>query len=402
MQFTYIAYSDKQGLVKGRVDAPNQTEARAEVVRQGYKLLRVAPAWHPPSPEVLFPTLYRIGTGEVVRFSRQMATMLGSGGSLIRTLEMLQAETRNRIMRRTLENIRETLDRGKSFSAALAEHPKVFDTLFVSVVEVGEYTGRLGPALEQMADMLEKDQEARQKAIQTMMYPVAIMGLSLVTMFVLITVALPPLLNVFKQMNADIPLMTRVAVIGAGVVQANLLKIPVGILVVVVLFSVLQRVRGVKYRMDWARTRVPVVGSFTVTGELARFARTISMLLDAGVSLSTALQLATSGCKNLVMRRAFEDGEESLVSGNGLAQALKQHSILPAMFVQLVAIGEESNSLKRSLADAGNAYQKQHDRLLDNVLGLLEPASTVFVGGIVGFIAFSMFLPIYSGLNAIG
>ncbi|MFQ5873206.1 MAG: type II secretion system F family protein [Dehalococcoidia bacterium] len=401
MQFNYVAYTIKNGLTKGRVEAADETEAQAEVIRQGYKPLSITPAWQPPALEDLFPSLFRVGTGELVRFSRQLATMLESGANLMRILEMLQAESGNRVMRRTLAAILKTLDEGGSLSAAMAEHPKIFNPLYVSIVEVGEHTGRLGMALEQMADILQKEHEARKKAMHNMMYPLAIIGLSMVTLFVLMTVAMPPLLSVFDQMDAEIPAMTRVAIALSGAAKAHFLKIPLVIVGTLVGFSLLRRIPRVRYLLDAARLRVPILGQFTITGELVRFARTVSMLLEAGIILSNALQLARSGCKNLVIRNAFIDAEESLIGGHGMAECLRRHPVLPAMFVQLVTIGEESNSLQRTMADAADTYQKQHEQRLNALLGMMEPASTVIVGGIVGFIALSMFLPIYSGISAI-
>ncbi len=401
MQFQYVAYGSTVGIVKGQIDCSTMAEARAEVARHGYKPLKVAPARRLPGMEKILPSLFHVSTAELVHFCRYSATMLGSGGNLLHTLEMLQAESRNRVMRNVLGAIRKALDEGGSLSSALAEHPKVFSPLFVSVVEVGEYTGRLAPALEHIADMLEADHEAKQKAFRTMMYPVAIMGLSLATMAVLMTVALPPLLKVFSQMGAHTPIMTKIAVNLVAGIKANFIKIFAGAVIAAVVFSLLRRFPKTKYMLDSIQSQLPMMGSFVVAGELSRFSRTMAILLESGVSLSTALKLATSGCKNLVMKRAFNDAEESLLSGHGLTEALKKHKILPPMFVELVMIGEESNSLRRTMNDAADSYQKQLERRLNNLLGMLEPVSTVVVGLIVGFIAFSMFVPIYSGLNAI-
>jgi type II secretory pathway component PulF len=219
-------------------------------------------------------------------------------------------------------------------------------------------------------------------------------------MGVLMVVALPPLLKVFNQMGASVPMMTRVAINLVAGVKTNFLSLLIGVAAAGTLFWLLRRIPKTSYWLDVAKTRTPVVGGFTVAGELARFARTVTLLLEAGVPLATALRLATSGCKNLAIRRAFNDAEESLVSGHGFADALKRHSVLPVMFVQLVMIGEESNSLRRTLGDAANAYQQQVEHRLNSLLALMEPVSTLVVGGIVGFIAFSMFVPIYSGLNS--
>ena len=237
--------------------------------------------------------------------------------------------------------------------------------------------------------------------MQALMYPIAIMGLSLVTLFVLMTVALPPLLKVFDELDADTPAMTRFAIGLTTAFTDHWLKMGFGLVSLVVGLVLLRRIPEVRYWMDSARIRTPIIGSFTVALELARFSRTTAMLLEARVPLATALQMGRNGCGNLVIKKAIAAGEESLLSGHGVSEAFKQHKVLPPMFVQLLTIGEESISLQRTMSDSADAYQKQFDQRLTSLLGLLEPASTVVVGGIVGFIAISMFLPIYSGLSAI-
>lgn len=401
MEFTYTAYTVGDGVVKGRLEAPNEAEAQAIIRARGYKPLRIKPTRRLPALEDIFPSIFGVGMGELIRFSRQMSTMMASGASLINSIEMIQSETGNRVMRRVLNEIHHALDEGDSFSESLAKHSKVFSPLYVSVMEVGEYTGSLSRSLDQMADILEKDHTAKQKAMQALMYPVVIMGLSVVTLFVLMTVALPPLLEVFDELDAETPAMTRIAIGMTNGITDHWLKMGFGLVSLVVGLVLLRRIPEVRYWMDSARIRTPIIGSFTVALELARFARTTAMLLEAGVPLATALQMGRNGCGNLVIKKAIVAGEESLLSGHGVSEAFKQHKVFPPMFVQLLTIGEESNSLQRTMSDAADAYQKQFDQRLTSLLGLLEPASTVVVGGIVGFIAISMFLPIYSGLSAI-
>lgn len=401
MRFDYTAYSLRRGVVKAHVEARDELEAKAFLESQGLKLMRLKASRSPFSMESLLPALFKVNARELIAFSRQMATMLSSGGNLLRTLEMLERESRGHVMRNTLAGIRKALDEGESLSAALAQHPKVFNPLFCSVVEVGEYTGRLAPALDQLADILEKEHEAKQKAIRTLMYPAAIIGLSAITLGVLMTVAMPPLLKVFEQMGTNIPLMTRIVVSAVGAVTSFYKQIILGGLAGLVSFVVLRRFPSVKYMFDAAMIRAPIIGPFMLAGELSRFARTVSMLLEAGVSLANAVQLGISGCKNQLLRRAFSDAQDSLISGHGLIEALKRCSLIPSMFLELVMLGEETNSLKRTMKDAADAYQKQLEQRLNSILGMLEPASTVVVGAIVGIIAFSMFVPIYSGLNVV-
>ena len=401
MEFKYEAYNSKDGVVTGRLEAGSEAEARNAVVRNGLKPLRVSQAWRPPPVEEMFPSFFKVGSKELVGFSRQLSTMLASGGGLIRTLDMLSEETSNRVMRRTVDAIRHDLDEGSSLSEAIAQHPRVFNPLYVSVIQVGEFTGRLGPSLEQMSDILEREAEAKAKAIQTMMYPMAIIGLSVLTLGVLMTVALPPLLDTFDKLGAELPLMTRIAIGGATMLKENIVKIPVALAGLILVFVVGGKFAKVKYWMDAVKAKLPVIGSLMIASQIARISRTCAMLLEAEVGLAPALQLARAGIGNALIRKAFDDAEESLMSGHGIAEALSRHPILPSMFIQLITIGEASNSLPRTMADAADAYQKQFDGRLNTMLGMLEPASTLVVGGIVGFIAMSMFVPIYSGISAI-
>ncbi len=183
--------------------------------------------------------------------------------------------------------------------------------------------------------------------------------------------------------------------------QENIVNLAIGLVGFILAFVIGGKFAKVKYLMDALKVKVPIFGSLLVASQIARLSRTSAMLLDAEVGLAAALQLARSGIGNVLIRKAFDDAEESLMSGHGIAEALARHPILPKMFVQLITIGEASNSLARTMSDAATAYQKEFDGRLNTMLGMLEPASTLVVGGIVGFIAMSMFVPIYSGISAI-
>ena len=163
----------------------------------------------------------------------------------------------------------------------------------------------------------------------------------------------------------------------------------------------MQRIKSTQYILHLVKARMPILGPLVLAGELSQFSRTISMLLQAGISLASALPLGIAGSKNILVRQALGAGEESLLSGHGLTEALKNYPILPKMWVELVMIGEESNTLGRTMEELADAYQKEQENRLSGLLALLEPLSTFMVGGIVLFIALSMFLPIYSGLNGV-
>jgi type IV pilus assembly protein PilC len=297
--------------------------------------LRVGPAKQLPALESLFPFLFSVAKGELIRFFRQLAVMLGSGDNLLSTLDILYLETRGKPMRHVIDSVRKTLVTGGSFSSALAQFPTVFDSVLVAMVAAGEHTGRLGPALDQLAEIIEKEEEAKKKAIKTLMYPMAIIGLSLVTLAVLITVALPPLLASFDQLGAEVPRMTRIALGLVSMVEENLLNVILGFLSMVISLRLLRSMPRARYLMEKGQLKLPFLGSLTIARELARFSRTITLLLEAGVSPSEAFQLAAKGCKNSVLQRAYADAEDSLMSGHGIAEGLKLHSLFPRVFVRL-------------------------------------------------------------------
>ena len=226
-----------------------------------------------------------------------------------------------------------------------AQHPAIFTPRFVSVVGAGEHTGRLAPALDQLAAIMAKEQDAKQKAKQTMMMPMFTMGASLLMLVMMLTVLLPPLLETFEKMGKDIPMITKIAIVAVGAITHNTHYILGGGILVVGGFWGLRRLPNAQYYIHLVQARMPILGPLIMAGELSQFSRTIAMLLESGIPLATALPLAIAGCKNLTVRRAFAAGEESLVAGHGLTEALRTFSILPKMWGELVMIGEESNTL---------------------------------------------------------
>lgn len=402
MQYNYVAYTLESGLVKGKIEADTEGEARGEVVRQGFKVLRLSPARSLPGLEEMFPSLFKVKTGELVRFSRQLATMVRGGSSLQRGLEMLEGESKNRVMRRVLASVRKTIDQGGSLSSAFAEFPNVFSTRYTSVVEVGEPTGGLANALEQLAETLSREHEAVQRFKRTMMMPAFTMGASIAMLVLMMTVMLPPLLGAFESRGTDVPLITKIAMAIINTIESNMIFIGIAVVLFGATIAIVRHIPSTQYALHVAITRLPVVGGLIVTKEMAQFSRTNSMLLEAGVPLARSLPLAISGCKNLALLRAFNAGEESLMSGHGFATAVGNYSVMPRLWVELVAVGEENNVMGRTLSDLATAYENEVDNKLGSIISMLEPASTFVVGGVVLFIALSMFLPIYSGMEDLG
>ena len=401
MLYQYVAYTLQEGVVKGRLEARTEDDARAELMERGYKPLSVARTLRLPDLDKVFPSLYQVKTGELVAFARQMATMIASGANLLRVLEMLQAETTGRGMRKVLARIHERVSEGEEFTAALREHPQVFDEVFVSLVEVGEYTGRLGPAMEQLAEIIAQAHEAKQRAIKSLMMPVFLIGTSFLMLGFMAFVALPPLLDTFESMDVEIPLMTQVMVGGVNFAVDNVLQILIGVVAVFAVYKLARRFARIKYVLDYAKAKMPLLGGLVLAAELGRFSRIMATLLSSEVELATALRLGLNSTKNEALRRAWDEADQALMSGHRMAEALSKRKIIPTMFVELVAIGEETNTLGRTMTELADSNLQTFEDRVSAILAIAEPVSTFAVGGVVLFMALSVMTPILSAANAV-
>jgi type II secretory pathway component PulF len=402
MQFRFVAYNLDEGVVKGEIDAKDEIDARFHVTSRGLKPLQVKPTRRIPGLEELFPSFNQVGNRDLVRFLRHLATMLGSGASVQKTLEMLQADNRNRMMRLVLGKIRSDLDEGVTLSSAMAQHPNVFNPVFVSVVRVGESTGQLGPSLEQLADILEQEQEAKSRVMRTMMMPMINLVAAGAMLIIMMTIVLPPIFKTFDNGENTIPIMMRIAMAISNALTQNVLYILVGGILMIPVIILLRKIDRVNYEIDHFKVKLPAFGSLLVSMQLSAFSRTVGILLNSGVPLADALNLATGGVRNILLRKAFQDAEDSLMNGLEISEALRRHTVVPDMWAELVMIGEQSNSLEKTMNELAKAYQKQAENHLTSLLSILEPMSTLVVGGVVAFLAMSNVQMVQSSLGSLG
>ena len=403
MQYQYVAYNMAQGIVKGSLEAASEDEARSDLEGQGYKPLQI----RMPSKISLdkissLIELDAVKPAEVMQFVSSASTMLASGANLLRVLEMLQAEGSGRGMRKILTRLHERVSGGDSFTLALREHPKVFDDVFISLVEVGEYTGRLAGALGQLRDIMKQAHEAKQRAMKALMMPMFLIGSSFLMLGFMVFVAFPPLIDTFNSMeNVEIPLVTRILIATVEGVVANIAYIGGGLVVLVVVYKVLRRFPTMKYWLDVAKIRLPLLGPLMLASELGRFTRIMTTLLGNGVDVPSALRLAMSSAKNVAVLQAWTEADESLIQGHRMAKALLNHSILPQMFIELMAMGEDTNTLPKTTGELADAYEKGFEEKSDKMLAIAEPVSTFAVGGLVLFMALSVMKPILSAAGQV-
>ena len=401
MRYKYLAATASGLLAAGTLDASEETAAEKALAQAGYRLLTLQAIKPPPSLETLFPSLFGVKSAEVISLSRQLATLLASGIDVVTAVDILGEQAPAGPLKRMLREIAENLRGGSSLGAALARYPAVFSPTFRRMVEMGEQTGAPEEALEQAAANMERQRQATRKVMQAMLYPSMVIGMAVLVAIVLVVVVLPPLTRMFTSLGAQLPLPTRMLIALTSFLHAHFLELmALGGAGVVGLFLCL-RTPGGRRRRDQLMLRLPLLGRILLYHELSRFARTVSTLLQAGLTMSESIKLATGSCSNRRVRQALESATAELLQGGGLSGPLSRTKLFPSMMVQMVRVGEETGRLDANLAVLAGAYETEAAEKTQALIATLEPLMTVAVAVLVGFIALSVILPMYTMMGSI-
>lgn len=328
-------------------------------------------------------------------FTRQFSTMLNAGLPLLSCLEILGKQTESAGLRRVLAEVRGDVEGGLSLADALRRQPKVFDNLYVNMVESGETGGALDVILLRLATYLEKMEVLMRKIKGAMIYPAIISLVAAGAISVMLLFVIPIFAQMFEGVGAELPAMTRV-VIG----MSNLLKvwaIP-GIIIIIALFTILRRWHKTESgarAMDPLLLKMPVFGDLMKKQSIARFSRTLSTLLSSGVPIIDALEITARSSGNWVVEDAILKARTSIKGGENIADPLSKTTVFPPMVTQMIAIGEASGGLDEMLSKVADFYDAEVDQAVENLTSALEPLIMVVLGGIVGFLVISMYLPIF-------
>lgn len=401
--YRYEAY-DRQGkLVKGNVKAPNELAAERLVVAKGYNPIQVQIAPSMFSLEEALPTFFTVKPRDVIVFSRQLAILLRSGISLLPAMEILQGQVAtSRAFKKILESIILDIRGGVSFSQALSKHPKAFNEIYYRTISVGEQSGDLQSVLQRMADYLEQQTMMAKKIGKALVYPTIVIGVGFVVTIILITVVMPNLLDMFITMNVELPLPTRILIGLTEFVTGNILYLViVGATLVATILWMLKQPTGRRI-LDRMRLNLPLIGTTTLMSELGRFSRTVSVLISSGMNLQEIMEMAPYSTNNSVFRNALNELRDKLYLGEGLAAPMSRIDLFPPLLIQMVAVGEESNTLDFTLGVVADFCESTADEKAATIVGLIGPLATVSIALLVGFIAISVLMPMYTLTGAFG
>jgi type IV pilus assembly protein PilC len=385
----------------GTIDGADKKTVTSELKGRGLKVMALEEKKSGLKMELrLGPK--RVKASELTVMSRQLATMISSGMTLLRAFYVLEEQIENQFLRETVGAVREDIEAGLNFSDALERHPKVFNPLYVAMVRSGETGGVLEEALERISDQLEKDDSLRRQVKSAMAYPVVVFSFAMLVLIGMIAFIVPVFVGVFKDFGGELPLITRFTVGLSNMVTGQwyiLLAVAIGSFIG---FRKWKSSTWGRPQWDQFRLRIPFsIGKTVQKIALARWSRTFSALYGAGVPIMQAIEVTGQTAGNAVVDKAMAAVIESVKSGGSIAAPLKDAPIFPPMVAQMIAIGEETGNLDTMLSKVADFYEDEVAAAIKALTSILEPVMIVLVGGIVGFIVVAMYMPMFKVYDAI-
>jgi type IV pilus assembly protein PilC len=390
MPFMWEGRDRKGQKVKGRTVAQNEQAVRGELRRQGIAATRIK------KQSSATKSRGKVNAGDIAIFSRQLATMLGAGIPLVQAFEIIGAGHDKPSMQKLILDIKADVEGGTSLHEALAKHPLHFDDLFVNLVEAGEQAGALESLLDKIATYKEKTEAIKKKVKKALFYPAAVMVVAIVVTIILLIFVIPQFESLFKGFGADLPAFTQMVINLSRFVQAQ------GIYILIVLAGAVwfflytyKRSRKLREFMDRAMLKFPIIGPILNKAAIARFARTLSTMFQAGVPLVEALESVAGATGNIVYEDATMKIRDEVATGQRLQRAMENTHLFPNMVVQMIAVGEESGSLDTMSGKVAGFYEEDVDNAVDSMSSLLEPMIMAILGVLVGGLVIAMYLPIF-------
>jgi type IV pilus assembly protein PilC len=388
---------DKAGKTRnGTLEASDQKVVANKLREMGYAPVSIAEVKTATlQKEITIPGFgKKVGLKDLSVFSRQFATMINSGLSLIRALNILAAQSDNPELARILGEVRSAVEQGRSLSAALAEH-EAFPKLYIAMVRAGETAGMLDTVLLRIAETLEKDVELRRRIKSAMTYPVVVLILAILLTTVMLIFIVPTFTGMFETLGGELPLPTKLLVGLSEILRKlwwALFFLPV---IGWKAFVYARKQENVRFYLDKFKLKAPVFGVLFHKIAIARFARNFGTLLHAGVPILTSLEITADTVNNGVMSNAINDVKMSVKEGESVARPLGTHDIFPPMVVQMIAVGEETGAMDTMLNKIADFYDSEVTAMTESLTAMLEPLMIAVLGGLVGAMVVALYMPMF-------
>jgi type IV pilus assembly protein PilC len=402
IQYSYTVRDARGKLTKGKVEAASQAAVADRLRAMGYVPLEVRAANTGMQREISLGRKKRVKTKDLAVFSRQFATMIDAGLTMLRALTIMTDQSDNLELRKVLRNVKQDVEAGHSLSAAFARNPTVFPPLMISMVRAGEAGGFLDVAMRQIADNFEADVRLRGKIKAALTYPVVVFCLAIFMCIGMLVFVVPTFSGMFEDLGGELPLPTKVLVFLSGAMRFMLPILIVGTIAFVAWWRKFGKTERVRNVVDPLKLRLPVLGNLFQKLALARFSRNLGTLLSSGVPILQSLEIVSETTGSVVISRALREVQGSVRRGESISGPLAEHDIFPPMVVQMIASGEEAGAIDAMLEKIAEFYDEEVETTTEALTALIEPLMIAFLGGIVGSMIIALYMPIFKVFDLIG
>jgi type IV pilus assembly protein PilC len=399
--FAYVGRDGAGQLVNGAVDGDTEVAAISRLQEMGYLVTSLKRRSTQPKVEDLLARLQGVGLKDLTIFTRQLATMINAGLTIIASLAILQQQTASQRLREVLGRVRGEVEGGQPLSDALAHHPEAFNNLYVNMVRAGETGGALDDVLGRLSGFLEKELALRQKVKSAMVYPILIASAAAGIVGFIVFFILPKFVSVFQDLQVPLPLPTRFLIFVTVAIHRWWYVLVLIFIVAVYGFRYYIGTADGRRWFDGFKLKMPLFGPVNRNVVMARFARTLGTLIHSGVPILHGLDVVSKATNNVVLIRALDSVRTSIREGESISAPLAASGIFPAMVVQMVAVGERTGALDTMLSKVADFYDTEVEYAVAALTSVLEPMLIMVMGGIVGFIVISFYLPLFTLVGAI-
>jgi type IV pilus assembly protein PilC len=402
LTFEYSVRDRSGKIVNGKLEADSQAAVAHKLSQMGYAPVSIKQANAGLNREIKLPSLgAKVKLKDLAVMSRQFATMINSGLSLLRALDILGNQTENQELAKVVKAARNDIEGGQSLSAALAKHPDVFPPLMVNMCRAGEVGGFLDRVLLQIAENYEAEVRLRSKIKSAMTYPMVVFVLAILAVLGMLLFIVPIFAKMFDDLGGELPAPTKVLVVLSGLLKVFAPVLAVGAIVGLVVWRRVKDTERVRGFVDPLKLRIPIFGTLFQKIALSRFSRNLGTMLQSGVPILQSLDIVASTTGNVVLERAVRDVQESVRNGESLAKPLEQHSVFPPMVVQMMAVGEDTGALDTMLHKISDFYDQEVEATAEALTSLIEPLMIAFLGGVIGSMIIALYMPIFKVMDLV-
>jgi len=398
--FKYTVKNSEGKTVNGNADAKSRENLIELLRKEDFTIISIEEDANVQQKSVA--AAKKVKLEDLVIFSRQLATMVEAGIPLVNVLDILGQQVENKAFGETVKKLKDDVETGSSFSQALAKHPRIFSALYINMVRAGESSGMLDEILNRVAVYLEKTATLQRKVKSAMVYPIAVITISIaITIFLLVKVV-PTFKGIFDMLGGSLPLPTQILLAVSDFLRKWFVYGLVGVIVAVIAIMRGSKTEGGKLALDTIVLKLPVFGNIIKKVSVAKFSRTFSTLVKSGVPILSSLDIVAKTSGNKIVEKAVNNAKKAVQEGKNLADPLSKTSVFPPMVVRMISVGEQAGELEKMLSKIADFYDEQVDAAVDGLTSLIEPMIILFLGVIVGGIVLAIFMPIFKITEILG